>query len=223
MKQHVNILFIFILPLFLNPLMSVSQTGSLKDIDGNVYKTVKIGTQIWMAENLRTTKYIDGASIPKVVDTSAWKNLTKPAYCWYNNDAPKYKKRCGALYNAYVLNTHKLCPTGWHIPSDAEWTKLINYLGTPDDAGGKMKSTDLAWENPNTGATNESGFSALPSGIRGLNGTFHSIDSTAYFWSSSEGGSFAAYIRHVDYNSSACKKGISFYKQVGFSIRCVKD
>ena len=122
----------------------------VQDIDGNNYLTVTIGTQIWMAENLRTTKYNDGTAIPLVTDNTTWANLTTPAYCWYNNDAKTNGSTYGALYNWYSVNTKKLCPTGWHVPNDTEWTTLTTYLGGTAVAGGKLKETGTAhWYSPN--------------------------------------------------------------------------
>jgi len=126
--------------------------GKVTDIDGNVYDTVKIGTQIWIIENLKTTKYNDGTSIPMVTDSAAWINLTTPGYCWHKNTSASYKNTYGALYNWYAVNTGKLAPKGWHVPSDAEWTTLITYLGGDSIAGGKMKETGMShWFSPNTG------------------------------------------------------------------------
>jgi len=110
--------------------------STVTDIDGNVYHIVAIGTQVWMAENLKTTKYNDGTFIPLVTDSTAWGNLSTPGYCWYNNDAATYKNTYGALYNWFTVNTGKLSPKGWHIPSDTEWETLITYLGGESLAGG---------------------------------------------------------------------------------------
>ena len=130
------------------------------DIDGNVYHTVTIGTQIWMVENLKTTRYNDGSPIPFVTDSSSWSNLTTPGYCWYNNDTTN-KNTYGALYNWFAVNTGKLAPTGWHVPTDDEWTTLTTYLGGESIAGGKLKETGTThWRTPNAGATNEIGFTA---------------------------------------------------------------
>jgi uncharacterized protein (TIGR02145 family) len=127
--------------------------GEVSDIDGNYYKTIQIGSQIWMAENLKTTRYNDGSNIPLVTDNTAWSNLTTPGYCWYNNDAATYKNVYGALYNWYAVNTGKLCPSGWHVPSEYEWTLLVNYLGGVYAAGGKLKETGTThWYSPNAGA-----------------------------------------------------------------------
>ena len=117
--------------------------GNVTDDDGNVYHSVTIGTQVWMVENLKTTKYNDGTSIPLVTDATDWHNLLTPGYCWNNNDEATYKATYGALYNWYTVNTGNLCPTGWHVPGDAEWTTLTTYLGGEDVAGGKLKEVGI--------------------------------------------------------------------------------
>jgi uncharacterized protein (TIGR02145 family) len=143
--------------------------GKVSDIDGNDYKTIQIGIQEWMAENLKTTKYNDGNSIPNVTDFIEWSDLITGVYCWYKNDASAYKATYGALYNWFTVSTGKLCPAGWHVPSDAEWTTLYGYLGGAGVAGGKLKETGTThWISPNTGATNSSGFTALPGGTLSL-------------------------------------------------------
>jgi hypothetical protein len=109
-----------------------SPSNLVKDIDGNVYDTVTVGTQTWMVENLKTTRYNDGTAIPLVTKSVAWETLSTPGYCWYNNDESTYKAPYGALYNWYTVNTGKLCPTGWHVPGDSEWIVLIDFLGGPE-------------------------------------------------------------------------------------------
>jgi uncharacterized protein (TIGR02145 family) len=198
------------------------QTNSLKDIEGNVYKTVTIGTQIWMAENLKTTKYNDGTAIPLVTDYDKWAALTTDAYSWYNNDSTN-KEVYGALYNWYTVNTNKLCPSGWHIPADAEWTTLVTCLGDSKIAGGKLKETGTNhWKSPNTGATNENGFTALPSGFRSYNGSFNYIGISGYWWSSTEYTATNVYFWNLRYKFSYVYKYISD-KPNGFSVRCLKD
>ena len=153
------------------------------DGDGNHYSVVQIGTQIWMGENLKTTKYNDGTSIPNVIDKVAWSNLTTPGYCWYNNDVAN-EITYGALYNWHAVNSNKLAPLGWHIPTDTDWTTLTDYLGGNNIAGGKLKDAgNTHYLSPNTGATNSSGFTALPGGYR-FEGIFYKKDSLAEFWSS---------------------------------------
>jgi len=193
--------------------------GSVSDNDGNTYKTVQIGTQTWMAENLKTTKYNDNTPIPLVTKNSAWEALSTPAYCWYNNDSITY----GAIYNWYTLNTGKLCPVDWHVPSDAEWTILTTYLGGEIIAGNKQKETGLIhWLSSNTGATNESGFTALPGGYRNYYGVFNNIRSQGYWWSGTESSSIEAYYRDIDYSYSNLDSGSSS-KKSGASVRCIAD
>ncbi len=139
--------------------------GTMTDQDGNTYKTITIGTQTWMAENLKTTKYRNGDPIPNVTDISEWYHLTTGAYCDYIN-TPGSDVTYGKLYNWHtVADSRNIAPTGWHVPSDAEWAILIEYLGGSDVAGGKLKETGTThWYNPTTEATNESGFTGLPGG-----------------------------------------------------------
>jgi len=198
--------------------------GTLTDQDGNVYKTVTIGTQTWMAENLRTTKYNDGTSITYVTSASEWEGLTTEAYCNYNNTISKDTiVTYGRLYNWYAVNTGKLAPEGWHIPTYAEWSTLPDYLGAESVAGGKLKETGTThWISPNTGATNETGFTALPGGYRSFNGTFYYVGDYGYWWSSTEGGTYGADYRGMDYNDCYLYRG-NGYKELGFSVRCVRD
>lgn len=200
-----------------------SNNSTVKDIDGNIYHTVTIGTQVWMAENLKVTKYNDGTAIPNVTNGTTWANLTTGAYCWYNNEINN-KSSYGALYNWYAVNTAKLCPAGWHVPSDAEWTTLTTYLGGEDIAGGKMKETGTThWEFPNTGATNGSGFSALPGAYRFYNGYFNDVGYTGYWWSATESSTTtSAWYRDLSYIYSSVYR---YYinKELGFSVRCVCD
>lgn len=198
------------------------------DADGNNYTTVTIGTQTWMVENLKTTKYSDGTAIPMVTDNSAWFNLSTPAYCWYNNDEATNKNTYGALYNRSAVNTSKLAPAGWHVPTDTEWTTLTTYLGGESVAGGKLKEigTDN-WSSPNIGATNVSGFSALPGGGRGdSGGRFFRIGNYGAWWSTTEYDTSNPWIRVLDNYSSSlsrCTNNLYGYGTNGFSVRCVKD
>jgi len=204
-------------------LKQISGIGSVTDADGNTYKTIKINSQLWMAENLKTTKYNDGTVIPLVTDNTAWSLLTTPGYCWYGNDGAAYGSTYGALYNFYTANTGKLCPSGWHVPSDAEWTSLSTYLGGEDVAGGKMKETGTThWYSPNSGATNESGFSGLPGGYRLANGTFASVGSHGNWWSLTEGSVTGPWHRGLFYFDDNLWR-IEYPKILGFSIRCVRD
>jgi uncharacterized protein (TIGR02145 family) len=206
------------------------QAQTVIDIEGNVYKTVTIGKQVWMKENLKTTKYNDGKAILLVTDDKAWGALTTPAYCWYKNDAKSYKNTYGALYNWYTVNTNKLCPKGWHVPADEEWTTLTTTLGDESVAGGKLKEKGTThWESPNAGATNESGFTALPSGYRNFAGAFDISGSNAIFfrsngcwWSSTEHYDFNAYYRRL-YNAINEIYSSLSAKQFGYSVRCLRD
>src|ERR1035437_7296556 len=196
-----------------------SQSAStVTDKDGNVYHTVTIGTQTWMVENLKTTKYNDGTAIPLVTDNTAWHNLSTPAYCWYNNDATTYKNKYGALYNWYTVNTGKLDPTGWHVPTDAEWTTLENYLyangynydgstsGYPTYAKSLAAATDWAIDIDTYDAdaigndlskNNSTGFSALPGGDRSSSfGSFYDVGYHGYWWSSTELNTLRAWSRY---------------------------
>lgn len=203
-----------------NPYLNPSLTyGTVTDIDGNVYATIQIGTQTWMAENLKTTKYNDGTAIPNITDNTAWEGLTTGAWCNYNNDVNN-NSTYGKLYNWYAVNTGKLAPAGWHVPTDAEWTTLTNYLG--GDEGDKMKATTLWTAYAGITNTNSSGFTGLPAGFRNYFGTFTSIGSYGYFWSSPEYNTSNAWYRMLFYNYSDAYS-TSGYKRNGFSVRCVRD
>ncbi len=202
------------------------KTGTVKDKDGNTYKTIVIGTQTWMAENLRTTKYNDGTAIPLVTDNASWTNITTPGYCWYDNNQAANGNTYGALYSWYTVETGDLCPTGWHVPTDAEWTILTDFLGGDSVAGGHLKeSGTVHWNSPNTGATNSSGFTALPGSGRGaFNGGFGDIGSSGCWWSSSASYStYNVWIRGLDNDKSRVQRTNSFHNKEGFSVRCVRD
>jgi len=198
-------------------------SNTVIDIDGNVYQTITIGTQVWMAENLKVTHYRNGNAIPYVPDAGTWTNLTTGAYCNYNNDVNNVAVY-GRLYNWYaVSDSRNIAPFGWHVPSDAEWDTLVVYLGGYTVAGGKMKEAGFAhWNSPNTGATNESGFSALPGGYRYSNGSYDYVGYGAILWSSTEYGSYSAWNRHLDCRSSGVGRVDSSMRS-GFSVRCVRD
>jgi len=226
MKNAKNIrglIFILVVMVFARINIASAQTVStLQDQDGNIYKTIRIGNQVWMAENLRTTKYIDGTPIPIVSDKSAWIALSTPAYCWYNNDTI-YRNKFGALYNGYAINSEKLCPSGWHISTDAEWTAMIELLGGENVAGGKMKEAGLKnWMSPNTGATNESGFTSLPGGTRYGNGLFFSVNSAGSWWCLNKSNSLNGWYRSMNYASKTVTRNFIDLTN-GFSVRCVKD
>ena len=210
-------------PIIFNPDVTY---GSVSDIDGNTYKTVQIGTQIWMAENLKTTKLNDGTLIPNITDNLEWRNLTTPGYSWYDNDAASYKTTFGALYNWYAGSTGKLCPTGWHVPIDSEFNTLTDYLG--NNSGEKMTETgNTHWLDYVTDATNLSGFTGLPGGYRYYysNPTyvnFGGIGGESSWWSASESGVLGSNFRLTwDYNIYISQYPMN--KVDGMSVRCVKD
>lgn len=195
----------------------------VKDIDGNIYNTVTIGTQVWMAENLKTTRYNDGIVIPLVTDNTDWSNLITPGYCWYKNDEPTYGDTYGILYNWYTVETGNLCPVGWHVPTDKEWTALSDFLGGESIAGGKMKETGTAhWNSPNLSATNENGFTALPGGSRDSGGNFNYLGYYSYWWSATAQGPSYALPRYLSYDNGSMAKFPNDNRN-GFSVRCLKD
>jgi len=202
----------------------VSTTGTVTDREGNVYKTVIIGTQVWMAENLKTTKYQNGDPIPQVLENTAWGALKTGACCWYNNDVKTNKGVYGVLYNWAAINDNRdIAPKEWHIPSDTEWTILTKFLGGKAMAGGKLKETFTGhWSDPNTGATNSTGFTALPAGFRNNSGAFANAGVIGGWWSTTEYTKSVAWYRYVDYNTSNFYS-VSTYKTSGFSVRCIKD
>ncbi len=204
--------------------ISNNESNTILDVDKNVYKTVQIGNQIWMAENLRVTHYQDGSEINLVADNKIWTNLQTGSYCWYNNDSI-YKNSYGAIYNFYaVCNSHNLCPMGWHVPTDIEWTILVDFLGGKNIAGGKLKEVGLSnWKYPNICANNSTEFTALPGGYRiGNSGSFYDSGSVGFWWSSTEYNSEYAYLRYINNNNSSLKKNF-YVKNFGFSVRCIKD
>ena len=197
--------------------------STVTDYDGNVYNTVQIGNQCWMTENLKTTKYNDGTDIPFISDGIEWGNLSSHAYCWYNNSAVN-AQTYGVLYNWYTVNNGNLCPTGWHVPTDDEWYILTDYLGGESIAGGKLKeSGTMHWESPNTGATNETGFTALPGGYRGTEGSFAFIGLNGHWWSATEDFDIFAWSRRIYHDSSIVDRNYSCNKRHGFSVRCLRD
>ena len=201
----------------------VEAPASVTDIEGNVYSVVQIGDQYWMAENLKTTRYNDNTAIPNITDGAAWIALSSPGYCWYNNDAG-YKDTYGALYNFYSVMTGKLCPTGWHVPGNTEFTTFTNYLGDINLAGGKIKETGtLHWDSPNTGATNETGFTALPAGNRNDDGTFSGIRLFEIWWTSTPYNELKPWYRSVGNTHSSVFVGNGSPNHRGFSVRCIKD
>lgn len=209
--------------------ISYSHAQNVTDAEGNIYPTVRIGNQVWMARNLITTTLNDGQEISLVEDNTTWHKLKEPGYCWYNNSEKLYRSN-GALYNWHAVNTGKLCPVGWRVPTIRDWDVLFDYLGGKDIAGSKMKSTNTSyWNRIDPNATNESGFNGLPSGYRSTPGSYHGSSTsiflnngeTGYWWSSSELNSINAWYIAL---SRGFKKVIvtASTLNLGHSVRCIK-
>ena len=199
------------------------KSQSVTDYEGNLYDTVRIGTQVWLKENLKATKYNDGTDIPLIADSAEWSNLTTPGYCWYNNDESSFKNSYGALYNWFSINSNKLCPIDWHVPSDAEWTTLTEYLGGNLIAGGKLKETGANhWDTPNDGATNETEFTAIAAGYRHASGYFDNLGHDAYWWTSSEYDVDNYWQRSIAHHNSYINREY-FGFNYGLSVRCLKN
>lgn len=218
---------------------SGQESSTVTDIDGNVYHTVKIGNQVWTVENLRTTKYNDGSPIPHITDT-AWANDTLGAYCYYNNttNADSIKKY-GALYNWYTVDTKKLAPAGWHVPTDAEWDTLQNYLiangyNWDNTKEGNKIAKSLAaqtdWETDSEPGVigndftknNRAGFTALPGGYRIFDGGFVDIGFYGQWWNAKAHGKAGAFLCLLKYNKDYLYR-CAFIKSYGYSVRLVKD
>ena len=207
--------------------VSFSTNEMLTDIEGNKYKTVTIGAQTWMAENLKTSKYSDGTAIPNITDNTQWSNNTTGAWCYYDTNAANNAKY-GKLYNWYAVSkttngNKNVCPTGWHVPSNADWKVLTDYLGGKSIAGGKMKEIGTTnWSYPNTDATNTSLFTGLPGGYRYYNRDYQNIGLKGYWWSSTEWDSFNACYLYLKNEDGEARKYFDF-KEVGYSVRCLSD
>jgi uncharacterized protein (TIGR02145 family) len=198
-------------------------TDPVTDVDGNVYETVMIGDQVWMAENLRTTKLNDGTEIRLITKNQDWYNNNDPAFSWYNNDSTIFKYPYGALYNGYVAVNEKICPEGWRIPGKNDWQQLVQSLGDSTDAGGKLKVEGLTqWHSPNKGADNSSNFSALPAGIRYFEGTYSSLSYFTAYWSGTASDTSSLYFISLSYLDAKASSG-SKSKKHGFSIRCIRN
>ena len=197
-------------------------TGTVTDIDGNTYNTVVIGTQEWMQENLKVSKYRNGDPIPTNLSNTTWQNTTSGAYAIYN-DSTTNNSIYGKLYNWYaVADPRELCPVGWHMPSDSEWTTLENFLGGSLVAGGAMKAVSTLWLSPNTGATNSSGFSGLPGGYRSSNGSYFNVGNFGGWWSSTQASTTDAWYRGLNSNNGDVTRNDAS-ERFGLSVRCVRD
>jgi len=208
--------------------------GSMTDQDGNIYNTLKIGTQVWMAENLKTTKYRNGDPVPNITNTDQWEKLRTGAYCDYVN-CSKFSDTYGHLYNWYAIEAGNLCPTGWHVPSAAEWDLLIDYLGGQSYAGAKLKESGNAhWNSGSEGATNASGFTALPGGIRemasfldgDLSYYYKSLSYVSNWWTSTAvplPNDYLLTARHCELQLDNTVFTWNLFRNAGCSVRCVKD
>ena len=207
--------------------------NGVTDVEGNKYKTVIIGTQEWMGENLKVSKYSDGTEISNVIDNTQWANNTTGAWAYYNNDAANNTKY-GKLYNWYAVSkttngNKNICPTGWHVPTDAEWTVLTDYLGGASVAGGKMKEEGTTnWISTNKNGTNTSLLTGVPGGFRGGDGNYYVMGRSAYWWSSTDDFSipipntYRAWAQ-ILYNDSGNADRAFFELERGMSVRCIKD
>jgi uncharacterized protein (TIGR02145 family) len=203
--------------------ISFTTLNLLTDIDGNAYDIVVIGTQVWMSKNLRVSKYRNGDPIPTNLNNTDWSNTTSGAYAIYNND-PVNDSIYGKLYNWYSLaDPRGLCPVSWHVPSDAEWSILENFLGASSAAGGQMKSVSPLWLSPNADATNNSGFTGFPGGNRDFNGLYDAIGSFGFWWSSTQYSSSNSYWYRSLYYSNGNVGRAYLNKRRGLSVRCVRD
>jgi len=207
---------------------------TVTDIDGNVYNTVTIGTQVWMVENLKVTRYRNGDPIPEVSDSDRWFGLLTGACCNYKNDT-NIAAIYGKLYNWYAVNdSRNICPRGWHVPTRDEWTELARYIGGKENrneymAGGKLKEAGtIHWQWPNKGATNESGFTALPGGCRGMIGpsrygnSILSMGNFGHWWSSTEYFTGNAFFVNLGYAETNIARDLT-HEHNGLSVRCIKD
>jgi len=206
-----------------------TNSNRITDADGNAYTSVTIGAQEWMVENLRTTKYANGDPIRNVTDNDEWHNFSTGAYSWYDNDSVSYESVYGALYNWYaVADSRNVCPTGWHVPTDAEWTILTDYIlsqGLDEySVGTSLKSTN-GWNEYNGqrgNGTDDYGFSGLPGGNRSSYGSFVYLGEYGPWWSSTEFDRSDVWSRELSYKSGAVDRS-HYFKECGFSIRCLKD
>jgi uncharacterized protein (TIGR02145 family) len=202
----------------------ISQAQTVTDYDGNAYDTVVIGTQVWLRQNLRVTRFNDGTFIPLVTDSTEWTNTASGSRCYYNNDSAAYDTVYGALYNGYVINDiSHICPAGWHVTTDAEWQEAESFLGGWDVAGGKMKETGTVhWITPNAGATNSSGFTGLPGGMRDLVNIFSTLGENGLWWTTTAYNSSTLWTTYL-WNMSTGVDHNPAPKNYGLSIRCVRD
>jgi uncharacterized protein (TIGR02145 family) len=214
--------FVMLFSLFLSCNKDDHDEEIITDVDGNIYHTVVIGNQTWMLENLKTTKYNDGTEIPNVEENEEWELMNSGAYCNYDN----LESNCelyGRLYNWYAVNTGKLAPKEWRVATDSDWKILTDFLGGLEVAGGEIKEVGtIHWDSPNIGATNSSGFTALPGGHRYFDGYFTVINRGAIWWTSTSEDEGNAWFRSTMHNIIHIRRDVYGY-QSGFSVRCIKE
>ncbi|MDD4971301.1 MAG: fibrobacter succinogenes major paralogous domain-containing protein [Paludibacter sp.] len=230
----VFVLLVFAIVAGCNTVNAPEFGGTVKDVDGNEYHTVTIGTQTWMMENLKTTRFNDSTSITMTSDSAAWTNLNVPGYCWYNNDSVANKNVYGALYNWYAVNTGKLAPKGWHVPTEEDWTLLENNVNdylyksgslskTLAAAGNWAASTRSGAIGNNIALNNSSGFTALPGGLRDNKGhSFNSIRLTGSWWSATVKSDTTALSVMLNYDLNTVER-YNKKKLSGLSVRCIKN
>jgi len=198
-------------------------SSPVTDYDGNVYQTVSIGSQVWMCENLRTTTYNDGTSIPLVMDNDQWASLETPAFCWYDEISIDYGYPKSAYYNWDAVNTGNLCPEGWHVATHNDWITLIDNLGGTEVAGNKLKEIgNNHWLSENTGATNETGFTALPEGGRYESGAYTSVGYHGYWWTATAFSENDAWFIQMNFDDAGIGVDNDRSKQQGYAVRCIK-
>ncbi len=200
------------------------ETGEVTDSEGNTYKTIGIGTQIWMAENLKSTRLNDGIKIPVVTKDTNWIYHEGPALCWYNNDSAGFNNIYGPLYNFHTVSTGQICPVGWRVPTDSDWKVLEKFLGGHEIAGGKLKNPESTyWNSPNPCFVNQYNFNALPGGSRRhIKGVFLDIKNKGYWWTSSPIDDFHALARTMSSEDKYSGRFQSDTKNA-YTIRCIKD
>jgi len=195
---------------------------TVTDIEGNRYRIIKIYNQTWFAENLKTTTFNDGTPINDGTDADVWSQTDSAAYCWYSNNPNKYKDVYGALYNWHAVKSEKLCPQGWKVPDEENWQWLVDSLKGENEAGGKMKHQGtMYWTADNTGATNSSGFRALPGGYRNIISEYKNLRDYGFWWSASGQGDSSAWYHCLYYYSVKIYRNHT-KRNMGFSVRCVK-
>lgn len=196
---------------------------TVTDYNGNVYNTVLIGQQCWLKENLRARHYNNGTSIPNITTNSQWSSNTTGARCWYNNDSLTYAGKFGALYNWYTVNNGNPCPAGWFLPNGADWWNLLNSVGGQSGPGNLKDTTFMYWMPPNTGATNSSGFTGLPGGLRITSGAFGSYGTDALWWTTDSNGNLAYYMRFRHDTENTTSSNPLHPSSYGMSLRCFKN